>query len=286
MNKKGLSYRKLHEKWSELQKEQQKKIIDTHKEAFDHISQNSKQYAIGAISGLMLLGYPLNPQLDSGAQIAKYEKVNKNLFLVSDLEDLLPDDIRVLTDDENIQITRKLSDFYGMDIQYELESKRLNRTYGYIGAEQHLMRYPGDTEATHFQTAEEAEEFMSSGLAPGRGAWGYFANSAHALTQEDIEREKYYIAVQTFLAPDYMSRVGEYRDFFKYRKMLLVNPHNGRSIVVVIGDAGPGKSTGKHLGGSPEVMRHLERYDGGQKGPVLFYFINDPEDKIPLGPLE
>ena len=68
--------------------------------------------------------------------------------------------------------------------------------------------------------------------------------------------------------------------------MVLVNPNNGKAIVVDVGDAGPAEFTGKHLGGSPEVMRYLERVDGAQKGPVLYYFIDDPGDKIPLGPLE
>jgi len=286
MSKKGFSYKKLHKKWSEIHRNQQEQLLKKHKDALTHLSNNSKQYAISAVGGLMLLTTPVNLQLESGNSKVQYEKVNKNLFLVADLEPLIPNDFREFTDSENQAISKKLSDFYGMDIKYEIDNKRLNTTYGYIGAEQHLMRYPGDTEATHFETPQEAEEFMSSGLAPGRGAWGYFAQSKDALTKDDIEREKYYIAVQTFLAPDYLNRVGEYRDFFKYRKMLLVNPHNGKAMVVVIGDSGPAKWTNKHLGGSPEVMRYLERYDGGQKGPVLFYFINDPENKIPLGPVE
>ena len=123
-------------------------------------------------------------------------------------------------------------------------------------------------------------------MAPGLGAWGYFARSSYDLTQKDIDREKFYIAVQTFLAPGFHDDVRHYITFFKYRKMLVVNPHNGRAIVVVVADAGPAEWTGKHLGGSPEVMKYLERVDGSQKGPVLYYFIDDPQDKIPLGPIE
>jgi hypothetical protein len=68
--------------------------------------------------------------------------------------------------------------------------------------------------------------------------------------------------------------------------MLVVNPSNGKAIVVVIGDVGPGDKTGKSLGGSPEVMTYLQRYDGEQKGPVLYFFIDDTHDTIPLGPIE
>lgn len=114
-------------------------------------------------------------------------------------------------------------------------------------------------------------------MAPGLGAWGYI---------DDKLKEKYYIAVQTFLSKDFNSRLAEYRDFYKYRKMLVVNPNNGRTIIADIADAGPGEFTGKHLGGSPEVMYYLERFDGGQKGSVLYFFIDDPDDKIPLGPVK
>jgi hypothetical protein len=57
-------------------------------------------------------------------------------------------------------------------------------------------------------------------------------------------------------------------------------------MIVDIADAGPAPWTGKHLGGSPEVMQYLERKDGGARGAVLYFFVNDPEDKIPLGPID
>ena len=55
---------------------------------------------------------------------------------------------------------------------------------------------------------------------------------------------------------------------------------------MVIGDAGPAVWTGKHLGGSPEVMYYLEREDGARRGPVLYFFIDDPQDLVPLGPIQ
>jgi hypothetical protein len=141
---------------------------------------------------------------------------------------------------------------------------------------------------THFKNADDAQKYWSSGMAPGLGAWRYFTDASDALgvlTQEDIDREKYYIAVQTFLAPGFDSNTKEYTDFFKYRKMLVVNPQNGKAIVADIADAGPSPWTGKQLGGSPEVMSYLERFDGAQKGAVLYFFIDDPNDTIPLGPV-
>ena len=174
-----------------------------------------------------------------------------------------------------------------MEVAPSVNGLRLNRSYGLIGAEQHLARYPGDNLPAHFDAnMEEASKYRSSGVAPGLGAWGYFATSRTHLTDEDTQREKYYIAVQTFLAPDFNQKVVEYRDFFKFRKMLVVNPENGKAVVAVIGDAGPAEWTGKHLGGSPEVMKYLERVDGSLRGPVLYFFIDEPNNNVPLGPIE
>jgi hypothetical protein len=198
---------------------------------------------------------------------------------------LLPPSVIPLSPEQETEVGKILSETYGIPVSAELDGKRLNRSYGYIGKEQHLMRYPGDTVWTHFDTDEEAE-FADSGLAPGRGAWGYWANSASELTEKQKQQEKYYIAVQTFLAPGWAENSREMSQFFKYRKMLVVNPENGKAVVAVIGDAGPAEWTGKSLGGSPELMSYLERVDGSQKGPVLYFFINDPEDTVPLGPVK
>lgn len=280
----------LKNKWTKRHKKLQEKIWAKHGESLAWFSNNTKHLTAGtAMAGLVLLGNPLHIPLPVPHQLLASENgnqtIDKNIFLVSDLSTLLPDEVRSLTTDEEQKISEILTRDFGIKAQAELDGKRLNRSYGLIGAEQHLTRFPGDTLNSHFSSQEEAEQFGASGMAPGRGAWGYFANSATEMTKKDIDREKYYIAVQTFLAPDFLSRVSEYRDFFKFRKMLVVNPQTGRAVVAVIGDAGPAEWTGKHLGGSPEVMKYLERKDGKQKGAVLYFFVDDPEDKVPLGPI-
>ena len=197
----------------------------------------------------------------------------------------MPNDVRSLTNDHENEIAKILSRTFGFSVTPELDGKRLNKSYGLIGLEQHLARFPGDNMAIHFDTKEEIDKFWADGMAPGLGAWGYFVEPGEQLTERDKMREKYYIAAQTFLVPDYNQRVAEYRDFFKFRKMLVVNPQNGKALVVVIGDSGPAEWTGKHLGGSPEVMSYLEREDGAKRRPVLYFFVDDPNDTIPLGPI-
>ena len=287
--KKHNHYKFLADKWTKKHQDLSKELNRKHKDSFEWLKNNSKQLAVGSMSGLLLLTTPAGTVADRTTQIANAEapRIDSRTFLISNLASVVPQDVRELNNDEENKIGELLSKSYGMNVEASLNGLRLNRSYGYIGAEQHLARYPGDSMNSHFDgNSEDSSKYYSSGMAPGLGAWGYFATSKSAMTQEDEMKEKYYIAVQTFLAPDYNQRVGEYRDFFKYRKMLVVNPQNGKAVVAVIGDAGPAQWTGKHLGGSPEVMKHLERVDGAAKGPVLYFFIDDPDDTIPLGPIE
>ncbi|CAN5235886.1 hypothetical protein BH09PAT2_BH09PAT2_01120 [soil metagenome] len=283
----------LKQKWTERHIEIVETFQEKHQESLDWLNNNSQQLMIGSLAGLVMLAHPaISPvyaekllplPVATPAQVAPHTARTQE-GLVADLSSVLPASVDPLTTQQELVVGQKLSEYFNMPVSASLQGKRLNRSYGIIGAEQHLMRYPGDTINTHFSTQEEAT-FARSGMAPGRGAWGYFSQSSSAMTQKDIDREKYYIAVQSFLAPGWHEHVNEMYNFFKYRKMLVVNPENGKAMVVVIGDAGPAFSTGKHLGGSPEVMAHLERVDGGARGPVLYFFIDDPEDKIPLGPI-
>ncbi|MGE5041858.1 MAG: hypothetical protein ACM3IJ_03060 [Candidatus Levyibacteriota bacterium] len=265
------------------------KLVETHKSALSALTTYPANLAAGSLGAMILLTNSL-PSLPPKILPAVEQHAfapSSSEFLISDLHSALPSDVRELTPEEEKQISGILSRDFNMPISAELQGIRLNRSYGLIGAEQHLALYPGDSVGGgHFNTDEEFNTFSDSGMAPGLGAWGYFAKSKFDLTQKDKDREKYYIAVQTFLAPGFHDDVKRYIEFFKYRKMLVVNPENGKSMIVDIADAGPGESTGKHLGGSPEVMRYLERVDGAQRGPVLYFFIDDPTDSIPLGPIQ
>ncbi len=187
------------------------------------------------------------------------------------LAQVLPKKVEQLNNSQEEQISRLLHDQYGLHASAQLEGNRLNRSYGLIGVEQHLMRYPGDNRPN---------------TAPGRGAWGYFAPSQAALTPDLIEKERYYVAVQTLYLPDWTTRLAYLRDWYKYRKVALVNPKNGKAIVAVVADSGPAAYTGKSFGGSPEVMDYLQMQDGAQKGPVVLFFVDDPGNQVPLGPLE
>ncbi len=295
MPKSSKKYLTLSKKWQKRHKAINEKLWTKHKDALVWIGEKipaKEKLASGAVGALMLANTLPGTTAEAGTistELAKPKEViasNKTPEFSSALKSVLPNEMRPLTPVEEESIGKILSDQFQMSVSASLDGKRLNRSYGYIGAEQHLARYPGDGMGGHLgPDANDNRLFYPSGMAPGLGAWGYFAPSQLLFTQKDADREKWYIAVQTFDAPGYLTNTREMSQFFKYRKMLVVNPKTGQAVVTDIADAGPAQWTGKHLGGSPEVMAYLGLQHGMRKGAVLYYFIDDPNDTIPLGPI-
>lgn len=277
--KKKPQYEHLRKKWISKNKSITQNLFDKH----------LKKVAVSSLGGLMLIstsGLSIPPQHNVTNNTAKIVGAeDKNALMKTELIDKIPAEMRNLTSEEERAVAGVINKNLGIKVSAELEGKRLNKSYGLIGGEQHLYRYPGDTVHAHARNAQDWAMFGGAGIAPGLGAWGYFAPSKEAFTKEDEERERWYIAVQTFLSPGFSERVAEYRDFYKYRKMLVVNPKTGQAVVTVIGDAGPSEWTGKSLGGSPEVMHELGLAIGPRKGAVVYMFIDDPGNEIPLGPV-
>ena len=138
--------------------------------------------ATAAIAGAMLFAPPITAQVMSkpAVQVA-----------TTPLSALVPSQMGPLTPQQEDAISKKLYDMWGITAVGTLDGEHLNTTYGYIGAEQHLMRFPGDT---------------VDNMAPGRGAWGYFAPSEDQMTQDLYDKEKWYVAVQTLYLPDWNIR--------------------------------------------------------------------------------
>lgn len=183
-----------------------------------------------------------------------------------------------LSPDDAKPIEEAIQKNLNLNVKAYLDDQSLNHHLGYMGFEQHLYRYPGDTLSGH-------DEIQEAGIAPGRGAFGYFASDPSQFTTQDFLREKYYCVVQTLYLENWNKDFKFLKDWYKFRKMLVVNPVNGQAIVCSVGDAGPAEWTGKQFGGSPETMDYLGLNKGPRKGLVLMMFLDDSENKVPLGPV-
>lgn len=237
-------------------------------------SSLSKLAAGGMIAGSLLAFSPPLTSADVSLPESAQNLINAQLLrekLWKSLAPNLPGGVSDLKESQESAITLTVRETLGIDARFELEGQRLNHQYGWMGAEQHLMRFPGDNVPD---------------MAPKTGAWGYFAKNRGDLSQDLSQKEKYYVAVQTLYLPDWNKKQPDLKEWYKYRKVLVLNPNSGRSVVAVIGDAGPANWTGKQFGGSPEVMEHLEYTSGKRKGPVILMFVDDPQNRVKLGPVE
>src|SRR3989344_4713556 len=250
------------------------------------IRQQSQRLLTGAtLSSLLLLAAPQAP---SPLPQATEQRRLARVYLISaqDIKSRLAEALALLVParvghpdpDNEIQVSQVIEENLGIKVKFELEGQRLNHSLGYIGYEQHLARFPGDSVRLH-------DEWPEAGMAGGLGAWGYFANSAAELTPKLEATEKYYAVVQTLYLPTWQKDLKSLRDWYKYRKGLVINVQTGAAVVAAIGDAGPANWTGKQFGGSPEVMHSLG-LGSSHKGKVLLLFVDDPTDQVPLGPVK
>lgn len=201
------------------------------------------------------------------------------------LKELLPKEGYLLSLSKKQAISSWVSQVYGVKATSELEGHSLPAEFGLIGGEQHLLRYPGDTTQDHMRDPDDYDMYFSSGMAPLTGAWGYFSSSKSNLTADLAQKERYYAVVQTFLLPDWNQNWTNLKEWYKFRKVIIVNTQTYQACVADIADSGPSPWTGKIFGGSPEVMDAIGLAQGPRKGPVVILFINDPENKVPLGPI-
>lgn len=296
-------FENLSEKFEDKYKDLKKEFEERHSESLSWIKDKGidvdetgkkarRSILAGGAAGVMLLSSGMNPsrelpvvqQKELPSQTVKttiVPETDKSGELKEALKNL-PKSARPLTKEEEKKVEDSVNRILGINAKAELDGRRLNTSYGYIGTESHLTRYPGDNLAEHFSSEADRLNYGRTGMAGGRGAYGYLASDRSSLTAEAIEKEKYYVVVQTFDSPQWKTP-GTYQ-WFKHRKMLVINPENGSVVVGVIADAGPALSTGKQYGGSPEVIDGLGLYPPKAKRGVIFLFVDDPENTILLGP--
>lgn len=237
------------------------------------LRERSAKLLAGATLGSTLL--LISPQIpissSNEAAIRIFDTTSQFLASLKDLSD------QALHQETEEQITENIKKLYGHSTSFSLDGHRLPQYVGMMGLEQHLYRFPGDTLAQHAQ-------YQQAGIAPARGAFGYF-DEVGKPKEKMIAQEEYYIVLQTFRIPEWNSDWHTLKDWYKFRKFFVINPENGKAVVAVLGDSGPAVWTGKQFGGSPEVMAALGWYPKQTKGKMMILFLDDPAGTVPLGPV-
>lgn len=247
--------------------------------AFELRQKSSRLLAgAGLVGSLLAMPMPQTPSFPTEVSQPSQSILSNQQKVLGNLQELIPHQPAKLTGDQATKVENLISDNTNIQVKVEYEGQSLNHTVGYTGFEQHLYRYPGDTLAGH-------DEIQEAGIAPGLGAFGYFVKDSQDYSTKTYLQEKYYCVVQTLYLENWNSDFRQLKDFYAFRKMMVVNPINGNAVVCVIGDAGPAEWTGKQFGASPETMQYLDLNKGPRKGLILMLFVDDPNNKVPLGPV-
>lgn len=217
-------------------------------------------------------------QTQAEAPLAHQITQEEHELIMEKMQNFVQKQIGHLDHDNELYLEQQLSDLLNFEVTAELDGHRLNHSLGVMGSEQHLRRFPTDTLDQH-------DAYPEAGIAPGRGAFGWFTQNAQ-LTPQAIQNEKYYFAVQTLYLPDWNQNSSSLKAWYKFRKMVVINPFEKVAVVGVVGDAGPAMWVQKQFGGSPEVIREGKIWSKATRGRVILFFVDDAEDKIPLGPID
>lgn len=182
-----------------------------------------------------------------------------------------------LEEESELYLEQQLSDILGFTVSANLDNHKLLYSTGIMESLSHLKRFPTDT-------LEQHSNFHEAGIQHNRSAFGWFTTTSE-LDQKSIEAEKYYISVPLYYHHDWSSNYTELKQWYKFRKVVVVNPVEQRAVVGVIGTVGPITYTRKQFGGSPELIHSGKIWSPKSAGHVLVLFVDDPKDEVPLGPV-
>ncbi len=202
------------------------------------------------------------------------KKLNQDEF-AQKLRNIMGDSLPregTLSDGQLAQVQELVKQQLGKDVAKQTDSGfGLLHQYGYAGAEQHLPTHPGDTAQNHVNSNDPLA--VVSGLTPGRGAWGYVPAGPE---------EQWYVVGQTFRSPQFGTPATKTLAGQRFLVIQVPNEQNGYHTSVIEGalwDAGPGVSTGKVFGLSPEYWYHLgDRAGSARRTQIIMLPITGAPD--------
>jgi hypothetical protein len=183
-----------------------------------------------------------------------------------------------LPKDEELYLTRQLSDLLGFEVSVDVDNHRLPVTLGTAAALPHLRRYPLDTLAAH-------ESCLEAQLGKVRSAFGWFA-PGNELSSEAQRREQLMVSLPINFLPNWPTHYSELKQWYAWRKLCILNPIEQRAAIVCVGDIGPRNWLQHQFGVSPELNRWLRLWSPRSKGRAFVFFVSDVQQELELGLLD
>ncbi|PIY80065.1 MAG: hypothetical protein COY80_04825 [Candidatus Pacebacteria bacterium CG_4_10_14_0_8_um_filter_42_14] len=151
---------------------------------------------------------------------------------------------------EQLYLEQQLSDLFGFEVTTELEEHRLPRTFG-------KMQAVPDTKK--------------------RSPFGW----AH----QDSNEENFEIAAHLLLLDDWHLKYAHYKQWYRNRHLLIVNPFEQRAVVAKLTDCTLPNPISYQFGGSSKLIREGKIWSPLSQGIVAVFFI-PPNDSIHPGRIQ
>lgn len=212
-----------------------------------------------------------DPNLASEITLEEYQSIRQKMI------ELLQLPAGQLEENSELYLEQQLSDILGFDILGNIDGQRLIYSTGIMQGQPHLKRFPTDTLENH-------DSFSEAGIASIRSAFGWFSNSEN-ISDEAVAAEKYYVSLPLYYLENWNTQYSELKKWYKFRKVVVINPVEEIAVVAAIGNIGPSTITRRQFGGSPELIHSGKIWSPGSAGKVILFFVNDPSNEVPLGPV-
>lgn len=219
----------------------------------------------------------ISTRQSSDTQLASSVTLEEYNSIMEKMVELLHLPAGQLQEDSELYLEQQLSDILGFDVVANLDNQRLLYSTGIMQAEPHLKRTPTDS-------LEKHTSFSEAGIHRNRSAFGWFSSTSQ-LDSKAVELEQYYVSVPLYYHDDWNIRYSELKKWYKFKKVVVLNPAEQIAVVAKIGNIGPTTITRRQFGGSPELIHAGKIWSPSSAGRVLILFVNDPEDTVPLGPI-
>lgn len=212
-----------------------------------------------------------DPNLASKITAEEYQSIREKMI------QLLTLPAGQLEEDSELYLEQQLSDILGIEVAGTIDNLRLIYSTGIMQAEPHLRRFPTDTLDKH-------SNFFEAGISQNRSVFGWLTSSPE-LSDEAVASEKYYISVPLYYLENWNTEYSQIKQWYKFRKVVVINPAEEIAVVARIGNIGPNTITRRQFGGSPELIHAGKIWSPRSSGKVILFFVNDPTNSVELGPI-
>ena len=170
--------------------------------------------------------------------------------------------LSIMPEKELLYLEQQVSGLLGFEITSSLDGQRLTHSFGKIQALNAFSLQP------HAQS-ETTVSVRGATVRLGRPTLGWDKSP------DAIGTKQFLLANHLLLLEDWHHKYAHYKKWYKWRKLLLINPFNRIAVVVELASYALPNPMQFQFGGSPDLIRASQAWSPEAQGLVCVFFIPD-----------